>query len=178
MSGSSSTSNFSEYPLVTLAAAYAVGVLLARFTSAPPSLCITLAALASASALVISLKRREAAAARLVVLAFACAGAALSSVESKASVGEARLRGLYESGRIASAEPVELTGVLEREPELAPDGLLLSVRVEAVRHKSVETSCDGRVELFAPVPDARAAAAYDSLELRRGARVRVAAALT
>jgi competence protein ComEC len=178
MHGSRPTSNFSEYPLVILAAAYASGVLLARLSNAPPSACVAPAALASASAVFALLKKREVAAARLVVLAFACAGAALSSVESRESAGDARLRGLYESGRIASAEPVELTGVIEREPEIAPDGLLLSVRVEAVRHKSAETACGGRVELFAPVRDARAAAGYDSLELRRGARVRVAAALT
>lgn len=177
MSGSLSTSNFSEYPLVVLAAAFASGVLLARLAHAPPSVCVTLAALASASALVVFLKRREAAAARLVVLAFACAGAALSSIESK-ELGVGRLRGLYESGRIAPVEPVELTGVLERAPELAPDGLLLSLRVEAVRYKAIESSCGGRVELFAPVRDARAEAGYDSLELRRGARLRVAARLT
>jgi competence protein ComEC len=178
MSGSSSTSSFSEYPLVVLAAAYALGVLLARFTSAPPSASITVAAFASAAALFVFLQRREAAAARLLVLAFACAGAALSSVEAEGAGGAARLRGLYESGRIASGEPVELTGVLERAPEIAPDGLLLSMRVESVRHQSVEASCAGRVELFAPVPDARAAAVYDALELRRGARVRAAVALT
>ncbi|MFL6337156.1 MAG: ComEC/Rec2 family competence protein [Pyrinomonadaceae bacterium] len=177
MAGSPSTSNFGEHPLVVLAAAFASGVLLARLTHAPPYACVTLAALTSASTFFAAFRRREAAA-RLVVLAFACAGAALSSVESREAEGESRLRGLYESGRILSGEPVELTGVLERAPEIAPDGLLLSLRVEAVRHKSVETSCGGRVELFAPVRDARAAEAYDSLELRRGARVRVAAALT
>src|SRR5215207_1483003 len=177
MAESPPTSNFGEHPLVVLAAAFASGVLLARFTFAPPSASVTLAAFASASALVVFLRRREAAAARLLVLAFACAGAALASVESQAS-GAGRLRGLYESGRIAAGEPVELNGVLERAPEIAPDGLLLSLRVESVRHKSVETSCEGRVELFAPVHDARSAAGYDSLELRRGARVRVAAALT
>src|SRR5215207_6717223 len=178
MSGSPPTSNFGEHPLVVLAAAFASGVLLARYTHAPPSASITLAAFASASALVVFYKRREAAAARLLLLAFACAGAALSSVEAEEAGGGARLRGLYEGGRIISGEPVELTGVLERAPEIAPDGLLLSLRVESVRHKSVETSCEGRVELFAPVHDARAAALYDALELRRGARVRVAARLT
>src|ERR687886_1925 len=70
-------------------------------------------------------------------------------------------RGLCESGRVASGAPVELTGVLERAPEIAPGGLVLSLRVESVRHKSAETSCGGRVELFAPVRDARAAKAYD-----------------
>src|SRR5215207_8830172 len=178
MSGSPPTSNFGEHPLVVLAAAFASGVLLARYTPAPPSASITLAAFASASALVAFFKRREAAAARLLLLAFACAGAALSSVEAEDIGGRARLRGLYEGGRIISGEPVELTGVLERAPEIAPDGLLLSMRVESVRHKSVETSCGGRVELFAPVHDARAAAGYHALELRRGARVRAAVPLT
>jgi competence protein ComEC len=178
MSGSTPSPDFSEHPLVVLAAAFAAGVLLARLAHAPPSACVTLAALASASAFVVFRKGREAAAARLLLLAFACAGAALSSIEAKESAGETRLRGLYESGQISSGDPVELTGVLERAPEIAPDGLLLSLRVEAVRHKAAETLCGGRVELFAPVRDARAVAAYDSLELRRGARLRVAAALT
>lgn len=177
MSGSLSTSNFSAYPLVVLAAAYASGVLLARLADAPLSACVSLAALTSASAFLAAFKRSTATA-RLVLLAFACAGAALASVESKVSAGERQLRGLYERGRITSGEPVELTGVLERAPELTPDGLLLSLRVEAVRHKSVETSCKGRVELFAPVRASRTAHAYESLELRRGARVRAAAALT
>jgi len=177
MSGSPPTSNFSEHPLVALAAAFALGVLFARLTHVAPYLCVTLAALTSAAAFVLAFKRREVAA-RLVLLAFACAGLALSSVESEASREGTRLRSFYEGGRIASGEPVELTGVLERAPELAPGGLMLSLRVEAVRHKASETSCAGRVELFAPVRDASAAGAYDSLELRRGARVRVAAALT
>src|SRR5215207_1260796 len=103
MSGSPPTSNFGEHPLVVLAAAFASGVLLARYTHAPPSASITLAAFASASALVVFYKRREAGAARLLLLAFACAGAALSSVEAEeAGGGGARLRGLYEGGRIIS----------------------------------------------------------------------------
>src|ERR1044071_3991464 len=169
MSGSAPATNFSEHPLVALAAAFALGVLLARLTHAPPSVCVTLAALTSALAFLDALKMRGTAA-RLVVLAFACAGAALSSIAAREFDSETRLRGLYESGRIASAEPVELTGVLERMPETAPGGLMLSLMVEAVRHKSVETPCGGRVELFAPVADARGTEAYRSLELRRGAR--------
>ncbi|HEX7318282.1 MAG TPA: ComEC/Rec2 family competence protein, partial [Pyrinomonadaceae bacterium] len=177
MSGSHLTSNFSEHPLVVLAVAYASGVLLARLTHAPVHACVALAALTSASAFFAAFKRLRYAA-RLVVLAFVCAGAALSSVETNESAGASRLRVLYDTGRIAPADPVELTGVLERAPEIAPDGLLLSLRVEAVRHKGVDSACGGRVELFAPVRDARAAAAYDSLELRRGARVRMATRLT
>ncbi|HEX7958027.1 MAG TPA: DUF4131 domain-containing protein, partial [Pyrinomonadaceae bacterium] len=170
--------DFSAYPLVTLAAAFAAGVLLARAASLPHAPCVAAAALASASALLAFLKKMDAAAARIGVLAFACAGASLFSLEAKAARAETRLRSFYERGEIEPGEPVELTGVLEREPELAPGGLHLALRAEAVRHKSAESACVGRVELFAPVRDRASAEEYDALELRRGARVRVFAPLT
>ena len=172
------TSDFSAYPLAALAAAFASGVLLARLSSAPPLACVTLAALASASALFAFLKKQDAGATRLVVLTFACAGGALASLEAEAARGEARLRSFYERGVVAPGEPVEVTGVLERGPEIAPGGLVLSLRVERLRHRSVESDCAGRVEMFAPVVSRRAAEEYESLELRRGARVRLLAALT
>src|SRR6185369_13942847 len=91
---------------------------------------------------------------------------------------ESRLRVLYERGVIAPGEPVEVTGVVERAPESAPDGLLFDIRVERVNLRGAERECAGRVEFFAPIADARTAAEYDSLELRRGARVRVMSQLT
>lgn len=170
--------DFSPYPLAALAAAFAAGVLLARITYAPPSPCVALAAAASASVFFAAFKKRDAAAARLVVLAFACAGASLQSLEARAARAETRLRGLYERGEVAPGEPVELTGVLERAPELAPDGLLLTLRAESFRRGEGERRASGRVELFAPVRGARAAAGYEALELRRGARVRLMVALS
>ncbi|HEX8560883.1 MAG TPA: ComEC/Rec2 family competence protein [Pyrinomonadaceae bacterium] len=178
MSTTSAEPDFGFHPLAALAAAFAAGVLLARLTSAPPAACVTLAALATASAVYAAAKRRGTAAARLVVLAFACAGASLSSVEAEAARSETRLRSLYERGLVGRGEPLEVTGVLERAPELAPDGLLLALRVERVRRRSSESPCAGRVELFAPFADARAAEGYDALELRRGARLRVMAPFT
>ncbi|MDT7689330.1 MAG: competence protein ComEC [Acidobacteriota bacterium] len=170
--------NFSAYPLAALAAAFASGVLFSHLNYAPPSTFIVIAALVSASALFAAIKKRDVAATLLLLLAFACAGALLSSVEAKAARAETRLLRFYERGEVAPGEPVEVTGVLEREPESAPDGLLLSLRVEALRYKTDERRCSGRVELFAPVRSARIAAEYDSLELRRGARMRVMTALT
>ncbi len=178
MSTASDKPDFSAYPLASLAAAFASGVLLARVSGAGPAPCVGLAALVTLAALLASWKKRDGVAAPLVLLAFACAGAALSSLETRASRAETRLRSFYERGLIASGAPIELTGVIERAPESAPGGLMLALRVEAVRHKSEESLCAGRVELFAPVRDVGAASAYESLELRRGARVRLAAALT
>jgi ComEC/Rec2-related protein len=170
--------SFSSHPLVALAAAFAAGVLLARLAPSPLTLSTTVAALATASAVVAAFREKSAGDARLVVLAFACAGFALASVEARGSRAESGLRNFYERGGVEPDEPVELTGVVERAPEIAPDGLVLSLRVEGLRHKSEERDCAGRVELFAPVDGARGAAEYESLELRRGARVRVMTALS
>jgi competence protein ComEC len=164
--------NFGERPLAALAAAFAAGVLLSSNTPANHILYLTLAALAFASAIVSTLKA-HASASYLVVVAFVFAGASLASLEARDSRAESRLRVLYEQGLIAAGEPVELTGVVERAPEYAPGGLLFDVRVERVSLRGVERECAGRAEFFAPVADARASAEYDSLELRRGARVRV-----
>jgi competence protein ComEC len=164
--------NFGEYPLASLAASLAAGVLLSTFTSARLDVCLALAALASFFAIVSTLKS-HASAPYFVLAAFIFAGASLTSIEARDSHAESRLRVLYERGVIAPGEPVEVTGVVERAPESAPDGLLFDVRVERVNLRGVERECAGRVEFFAPIADTSAAARYDSLELRRGARVRV-----
>src|SRR2546421_1815925 len=148
MSTVSRRTNFSSHPLVALAAALAAGVMIARLAPQPPAPCVVIAALASASAFAAALKKRHALAVRLVVLAFACAGAALASVEAKENKDESRLRSFYQGGNLAPGEPVELTGVLERAPEIAPDGLVLALRVEGLRYKTEEHVCAGRVELF------------------------------
>lgn len=170
--------NFSAHPLAALAASFAIGVLLARFI-APASLPLTAFAAITfgASAALATFKTRFALATWLVVVAFVCAGASLASLEERRAHGETRLRSFYERGEIATGEPVELTGVLERAPEIAPGALVLTLRVEGARFKAADHACGGRVELFAPAHDATAAAGYDALELRRGARVRVMSAL-
>jgi len=114
VSTSSHAPNFSSYPLAFIAAAFAAGVLLARLAPTTPAPCVVLAAAVSISALFAAFKKKNKSAARLVVLAFACAGAALSSVESNAAHAEMRLRSFYERGELAAGDPVEVTGVLER----------------------------------------------------------------
>lgn len=111
-----------------------------------------------------------------LVLAFASVGAALVGVELRSVRGES-LRRLYKDELVASGDPLEITGVVERAPEFAPDGFYLAVRVERARVRETERAAAGAVELFAPVREAGARGAYEELELRRGARVRVLAAL-
>ncbi|MGB8510921.1 MAG: ComEC/Rec2 family competence protein [Pyrinomonadaceae bacterium] len=169
---------FSASPLVTLAASFACGILCgARSGSTALWPSLACGALFTLSSLLAFTLKKHGFSTILLIIAFACAGASLASEES-GNVGEGRLQRYYERGLIASGEPLEVTGVIERAPELAPDGLLFSMRVEAVRYRTDESATRGRVELFAPVRDARTRAEYAALELRRGARVRVMSAFT
>jgi competence protein ComEC len=179
MSAAAHTPSFSHHPLAILATAFAGGSALAHFSSAAlgPLVPFVIGLLASLFASIAWIKGRERAATVALIFAFACAGATFMAVE-RLPPGKARLRSLYEGDRITSGDPVEVTGVIERAPEAAPDGLHLILSAERIRHASSEELCAGRVELFAPVRDARTREAYDALELRRGARVRVAARLT
>ncbi len=168
--------SFSLHPLACVALAFAIGVLLAhttalslRWSLAGGALCATLTLLAFN-------KQASTLATCLLLLAFICAGAALAAVEGRTG-GADRLRHYYDTGQIESGAPVEVTGVLERALEVAPDGLFLALRVEQVRYKTDEARVTGAVELFAPARDAATRAAYAALELRRGARVRVLVAL-
>ncbi|MCA1636193.1 MAG: DUF4131 domain-containing protein [Acidobacteria bacterium] len=165
--------SFNAYPLVVLAAAFSCGVLLASFSPPPPAPYLIGGVCLTSCAVVAFVKNRLALSSCVAVAAFVCAGAALASI-GEARVGETRLRSFYERGQVISGEPLELTGVLERALEVAPDGLLFTLRVERLRRGgTAERAASGRVEFFAPVRDARAGREYEALELRRGARVRV-----
>ncbi|HZI20243.1 MAG TPA: ComEC/Rec2 family competence protein [Pyrinomonadaceae bacterium] len=169
--------SFNPHPLALLAAAFAAGAWLAHLFGAQAQYPVAACALASTAAFVAWLRDARGAATAALVLAYAGAGAALAVVELRPPA-EARLRSLYENGLIASGDPVEVTGTIERIPESSPDGLFFSLAVESVRAGGVERPCRGRVELFAPARGADERGRYEALELRRGARVSVAARLT
>ncbi len=168
---------FLPHPLAVLAVSFALGVLAARFVALPLALVLACGAACSLAAVYFFAKRRALAASLLVVVAFCAAGAALMIVEKRTAASGGRLSGLYDAGVIKSGDPLEVTGVVEREPEPAPDGLYLTLRVERLRFKGEERDCAGRVMLFAPVYDGAAREEYEALELRYGARVYVMAAL-
>ncbi len=170
-------SEFNRFPLFMLAAACAAGILCANLFALPLSLALVCGICASVFSCATFFRHRHGAASLFIVLAFVCAGAILS-IEERQGLRENSVRRFYEDGRIASGEPVELTGVLASAPETAPDGQYIAVRVESLRFKTLERTAQGTVELFASLDDAAAREEYQSLELRRGARVRVLVALT
>ncbi len=167
---------FLPHPLAVLAASFALGVLVARFTSLPFKPVLVCGAVCSLAAVYNYAKGLTLSAGLLLALAFCWVGATLMLLE-KESVTAGRAQRLYADGTIKSGEPVEVTGVLERAPEAAPDGFYLTLGVEKLRFKDEERAVSGRISLFAPVRDHWAQAGYERLELRYGARVRVMTAL-
>jgi competence protein ComEC len=168
--------DLASHPLAALAVSFVVGVIVARFTSLPLKITLTCLGMCSVLVIYFFVKQRQGSATLMLLVAFSCAGATLGSLE-KRGVSRERVQRFYDEGLIASGDPVEVTGVLERAPESAPDGFYLALRVEKLRFKDEERSVSGSVSLFAPVYDRAAGAEYDALELRYGARVRVMTAL-
>jgi hypothetical protein len=167
---------FLPYPLAILAASFALGILVARFTTLPLNFALMCSAACSLSAIYSFIRRYMLLASLFLAIAFFCTGAALMSLERSLVTAE-RVERVYDDELIASGDPVEVTGVIAHAPEPAPDGFYLTLDVEKLRFKETEREASGQVLLFAPVRDARVRAEYEALELRYGARVSVMTAL-
>jgi competence protein ComEC len=199
---------FAAHPLAQLAAAFALGILSAPYLGVSLLLVISLAActtILAGVALVMNEKknldgkRSLSVATVFVIVAIFFLGATLAWIE-KSQIPANRLRSLLDKSVVAVGEPVELTGVLERDPEIAPERLYLNLQLEKIRSRStreeasgtqpqrtpIEREASGVVMLLASVAappgstsEQRASGGisikqeFDQLDLRYGARIRV-----
>jgi len=84
------------------------------------------------------------------------------------------IKEIYESKEINSGDPVEIEGILDKEPEPSIDGYFLLLRLQQIIYKSRSRSVSGVVRLFVPVWNREAKGEYDKLDLGYGNRLRVA----
>ncbi|MGB7925496.1 MAG: ComEC/Rec2 family competence protein, partial [Pyrinomonadaceae bacterium] len=169
--------SFVAHPLALLAACFTPGIVVARFVAVPLAMWLTFGLILTALAVWRLARGGRGGATLLVGFALFCAGATLAVIE-KSDVAADRVRRFYDEGIVAPGDPVEVTGVLEGQPEPAPESFYLRLRVEKLTSKAVEREASGMVWLFAPVRDNRTRDEYEALELRYGARVRVMTALS
>lgn len=163
---------FFVHPLATLAAAFSLGIILVEvFPVSLVPLFVTL----SVASLASLISRRSNIAIVFLGIAFITAGGTAASIEN--GLRPDRLKLMLDNGIINSV-PVELTGVLVRQPELAPEAVYLTLRIESLRAKGVEKSITGNVTLLLPLAGKAAKDDYRDLDLRYGARLRVLTALT
>ena len=168
------------YPLAQLAGAIALGVLAGTFLTNSHSLSLSNSVwlfvfcgiFASAGAIAALLKHKLRLATMLVVVSTAVIGSTLAIIE-KSNVQPNRVRRLLEEGIIKVGEPVELTGVLEQEPELAPERLFLRLDVRQIRAGTTQTKTSGVVMLLARISQKRNEQEFDALDLHYGATLRV-----
>src|SRR6266536_1101393 len=170
---------FIQAPLLVLGIVVSTAILLARYLP-PRSLIFILASAMGAgfTLLCIALiaKRCFAPAFVFLTAAFFCAGLMLSRIENR-SVALNRISRMYDQGVIAANTTIELTGIIQGQPEPAPDSFYLTLRAESVRFKGSEQEATGNVLLLAHMREQQAGKEYDALELRHGARIRVMTAL-
>jgi competence protein ComEC len=160
------------HPLALFAAACAAGILASQLLLIPVLVPVLVAAMASVLAFTALLKQSTIVSAILLTLAVLFAGASLASLE-KQNVQPDRLKRLLDEGPIAVGDAIELTGVMDRAPEFAPESFYFTLRVERIKFRSIERNASGAVRLLAPLNSERIGQEYDALELRYGARIRV-----
>jgi competence protein ComEC len=175
---------FAAQPLISLATAFAVGIVGGWHFATPLFLLILPAALATLTAGLAVLElpgrtrrrlrgqNRTRIATGLSLIAILLLGATLATIEKRRMPAN-QLRNMIEKGAIAIGDPVELTGVLERDREVGPERLYLQLRIERITSRGVEQGVSGVVMLLASVPTASSKQEFDQLNLRYGARLRV-----
>jgi competence protein ComEC len=168
-------SRLTSFPLFILALTIASGILLEHWARlvAKPAYLVTLT-LGPLFLLGIGLMvgRKVSPSLLLLLTGFLLTGLALGKIGNR-PVSQDQLMRMLEEGLIASDEPVELTGVVQNEPELAPDGFYLKLRVELIRVGQTEQNVSGDVLLLAQVANHQLQEEYQALELRHGARIRL-----
>jgi competence protein ComEC len=158
------------YPVVLLAAAFAVGILLDAAFRLDPRILI--AGILSSSVLA-ALYKDKAAGTVLVAVAFILLGLWCSQVE-RASVGEDRIRTLIDTGMVPSRAPVAIEGTLISPPEPTSEGFISTISVQKITFHGHMFAASGRVRLYLLQTDDATSAEYAELDLRYGSHVSIA----
>lgn len=173
---SNSSHDFQSHPFLILAAAFAIGIVAVDIFPVTPRVLLGITVPVSLLLIAGSVLLRSLKAIILLFIAFVFAGATLAAVE-KYSRSANSLSILLDRGIISTGEAVRLTGVLARQPEAAPEGFYLTLRVEKLSRMSTEKNMVGIVSLLVQISGDAAKIEYEKLELRYGARIRVVTTL-
>lgn len=172
-----------NHPLFFIALAYACGILTAPLVHCPLTPALIFAAIITCSTVIfaVCLRDQSSSEPRLlrsytivtiaILLCFYSLGL-VGKIQADTGVKDNRVRSLLDSNRIVSGEPLEVTGALMRQGEPSPDGMYFTVSAESIRAKDQDYAVSGVVRLFVPLTS-EGLSDYLSLELNRGARIRV-----
>jgi competence protein ComEC len=160
------------HPFLYLTAALIAGVLVDRWLEPDSRLTVALIVLSIILSIRFLLTGNSTAATAALLVAFIQAGTLVASVE-RASTSDARLKQLYEAGRITPDTAIELTGRLVAPPEPAPKATYLDLEAESILSRSEAFHATGRARLMLMLDRAEAVEEFNRLQLDYGSRVRV-----
>jgi competence protein ComEC len=140
---------FNRQPLLWLGACFGLGIASAKFAAIDALAVPVVVAVVFAIAALVA--RKYYVATVFVALAFIAAGVAAYAGEIIQANAPGRIRVLYDTGEIASGEPVEVEGVLAAGPEPAVEGYFLTLRAERLLHRGREREVSGNARIFVPL---------------------------
>lgn len=157
------------FPLSQLGAAFSGGILLSN--AELPLRFIVVGALAGTfGCAVFLLIGRFTPAIVLLLLAFVCCGSALATLERRPAEHD-RLKRLLDERVITPGAPIEVTGVLQQNPEASWGAVYFTINVERIRVSGCDRPASGVVSMRVPVSAGNSQ--LQELQLRYGARIRV-----
>ena len=157
------------FPLAQLGAAFCGGILLSN-TELPLRFLAGCALFSTVGCALLLLLRRATPATFLLFLAFVFAGSTLAVLESRPA-GKDRVKRLLDERVIKPGDPVEVTGVLQQNPEISWHALYFTIKVERIAVSEGDRPSTGVVSLMVPVSGH--SSHLQELQLRYGARIRV-----
>src|SRR2546430_17712446 len=144
-----SHARFAKNPLVILALSLAIGILIFHyFDNANLAVAFVVAALVLLSVAGTIVRTVSAIATAFLLVAFMATGYVLALNEER-SVSPNRVVRMFARGVLLPNEPVEVTGTIQGEPEVAPDGFYLTLCAERIRSKDGEHDASGEVLMLA-----------------------------
>ncbi len=164
--------DFMHHPLAFLAVFFACGIAVSRFFSVDLLICYLFVAISFTLSILLFLQRNLKQAKWAIAIAFFFAGYLFVLVETEGKQTD-NIKNFYETGFIKSGDPVEITGVLAKDPETAVGLIYLTLKIEKLRFKEEEKTVSGVLRLSAPIRGNEALSWYEDLELRYGARIRL-----
>ena len=157
------------FPLAQLGAAFSSGILLSN-TELPFHVVLVCALLGTIGCALLVLLQRITTASVLLFLAFGFCGCTLATLERRPAQ-QNRLKRLLDERVIAPGAPVEVTGVLQQNPEVSWHALYFTIKVERLGVSGCDRPVSGVVSLMVPASGDRSL--LQELQLRYGARIRV-----
>lgn len=167
---STSSKNFTFYPLLWLSICFAIGIFFANNFEVDWKFYLATTLISVILTITFLKKSFEHI---FVLIAFVAVGGFYFQIQKQNEPSNS-IKNLYNSKQIISGEPVEIEGILQGKPELSVGGFSIILKAEKIFYKGKKFETSGKVRLFAGVRDKQVQQEYKNLALHYGAKVRIA----